>query len=74
MAQVSGTAEARETDRRTSVAAARNRDLQLEAEEGDAPFITEELDRQGPPCIAAAHESSSRVPCMFQLPCLVLDI
>ncbi len=48
MAQVSAAAEAKEADKCTS-AAARGRDLQLEAEEGDAPFITEELDRQGLP-------------------------
>ena len=45
--QVSASADVREADKNSSVAAARSRDLQLEAEEGDAPFIAEELDRQG---------------------------
>ena len=54
-----------------SLAQARSKDLQLEAEEVDAPFITDELDRQDPPpdCSTSGAAQSARAvfPCACEL-------
>ena len=59
--QGSSNADARNPDNSTSVATARSRDLQLEAEEVDAPFIAEELDRQDVPPTAAVFQQHSHL-------------
>lgn len=53
----------------TSVAHARSRDLQLEAEEMDAPFITDELDRQDTFSTCSSSGAAQSAWAMFPLAC-----